>query len=99
MDSIGCSIQGRILQMYWKGFLHLGLGVGTAVISVCALAAQTPTISTVQPTQKAGISSPVNPGDKVTVLSQTVVSQEIIPTNDKKPAANAAVLDAPVVQE
>ncbi len=83
--------------MRWKGFLQLGLGVGTAVMSACTVAAQTPMLPNMPPTPQATYTTSADP----TVSgAQPTANQKVdpaAPSTDKKTAPAAATMGTPVV--
>jgi hypothetical protein len=96
--------------MRWKGFLDLGLGVGTALISACTLAAQTPMLPAGPPTPQATFATPttqgpvsqkVDPATPATSTTQAPVRQQkvdpVTPTSQDKKPAQTPTLGEPVL--
>jgi Putative beta-barrel porin-2, OmpL-like. bbp2 len=77
--------------MRWKGFLHLGLGVGAAVMSTCTLAAQTPTAS-LPPVANPQVVAPV------AVFARPTASPIQAPVVQKDDAPKSNGLGAPMTE-
>lgn len=79
--------------MRWQGMLHFGLGIGAALVSTCALTAQTPTLGAPTPTQPAAVGAPVVSASAVNPVQVPVAQPK------PKPVLQPPVSAAPTIRE